>query len=334
MRAMGRPLAPSSLARPAAPGRPLRSGVSLASGGSTRSPRQQAAMRPAADTYRQADPSARRTRADVATRTHGGAIAAAGEQESMKRRRAQRVVRVGRRVGVLGLPGRHHQLGRGRLGGRAVVPRPARLHLPARAAGQHVPAPDRPARRPSASRRQSAPADGPRQHRAAAPAPRRRRAAPAPVDAAWDDDDDGFEPTPRQFRGARAQSAPAPARWRRAAVGSTTSAGTRRCGARPVPLPVAPRPPAPWLERGSSPVRHRLRRPVVHVPGAARGAPRAPERSASPARVVTRRLTDTTGTLRAGYGAVAQLVERNNRTVEARGSIPLSSTPSLAVARS
>ena len=33
---------------------------------------------------------------------------------------------------------------------------------------------------------------------------------------------------------------------------------------------------------------------------------------------------------RARLGAVAQLVERNNRTVEARGSIPLSSTPSLA----
>jgi hypothetical protein len=32
------------------------------------------------------------------------------------------------------------------------------------------------------------------------------------------------------------------------------------------------------------------------------------------------------GTISNRYGAVAQLVERDNRTVEARGSIPLSST--------
>ena len=38
------------------------------------------------------------------------------------------------------------------------------------------------------------------------------------------------------------------------------------------------------------------------------------------------RLQKRSDTLPKRYGAVAQLVERDNRTVEARGSIPLSST--------
>ena len=38
------------------------------------------------------------------------------------------------------------------------------------------------------------------------------------------------------------------------------------------------------------------------------------------------RLPKRSDTLPKRYGAVAQLVERDNRTVEARGSIPLSST--------
>ena len=39
------------------------------------------------------------------------------------------------------------------------------------------------------------------------------------------------------------------------------------------------------------------------------------------------------GTLPKRYGAVAQLVERDNRTVEARGSIPLSSTAVITPCR-
>lgn len=87
MRSMARPLAPSALARPAAPGRPLRSGVTLASGGSTRSPRQQAALRPVVENPRTSDPVRRARVSDPPARRHGS-MASMSEREALKRRRA------------------------------------------------------------------------------------------------------------------------------------------------------------------------------------------------------------------------------------------------------
>jgi len=90
MRGIGRPLAPSALARPAAPARPLRSGVSLAGGGNPRSPRQQAALRPARPEPTRAVDSARRARVgDGPTRSHARpATPALSDRDAQKRRRA------------------------------------------------------------------------------------------------------------------------------------------------------------------------------------------------------------------------------------------------------
>jgi hypothetical protein len=87
MRSMARPLAPSPLTRPAAGGRPpLRSGVTIASGGSVRSAGQQAAMRAdRVDSARTPDPAARgRTHGDP-SRSHARPVAGA---DGVKRRRA------------------------------------------------------------------------------------------------------------------------------------------------------------------------------------------------------------------------------------------------------
>jgi len=90
MRGIGRPLAPSALARPAAPGRPLRSGVSLAGGGNPRSARQQAALRPAGPEPTRTVDSARRVRVgDGPTRSHARpATPALSDRDAQKRRRA------------------------------------------------------------------------------------------------------------------------------------------------------------------------------------------------------------------------------------------------------
>ncbi|MFV0306618.1 MAG: hypothetical protein ACK5OX_02610 [Desertimonas sp.] len=87
MRAMARPLAPSSLARPAAPGRPLRSGVTLASGGSTRSPRQQAALAPRGPESPRQDGVRRARVSDASMRSHGR-LSSVAERDEAKRRRA------------------------------------------------------------------------------------------------------------------------------------------------------------------------------------------------------------------------------------------------------
>lgn len=87
MRSMARPLAPSSLARPAAHGRPLRSGVTLASGGSTRSPRQQAALTPRGPEAPRHDGVRRARVSDAPLRSHGG-VSAIAERDEVKQRRA------------------------------------------------------------------------------------------------------------------------------------------------------------------------------------------------------------------------------------------------------
>ena len=99
------------------------------------------------------------------------------------------------------------------------------------------------------------------------------------------------------------------------------------------PAPAPPLRPAPPVAAPEA-----RRRPAA-APGARRSAARSPAarspvRRRRPTAGRTRsepRRTAPAGAVRAGTllarrGAVAQLVERNNRTVEARGSIPLSST--------
>ena len=68
--------------------------------------------------------------------------------------------------------------------------------------------------------------------------------------------------------------------------------------------------------------------PASRPPAGGRTAGRTPSEPPQVARRTgdARRRRATAGTLAPVLGAVAQLVERNNRTVEARGSIPLSST--------
>ena len=106
----------------------------------------------------------------------------------------------------------------------------------------------------------------------------------------------------------------APARARRAGAG-------RRSRARP-PRRQAPDPP-----RATVGATARRRLAARSPPAARRTAGRTPSdagrRSARPIGMGRRPPSRYT---RARRGAVAQLVERNNRTVEARGSIPLSST--------
>jgi len=90
MRSMGRPLAPSPLARPAAAGRPvMRSGVKTHGSGSTRSARQQAAVRPHPEVARLHDASLRgRTHGE--SRRHAARPAApdAAGSSDVRRRRA------------------------------------------------------------------------------------------------------------------------------------------------------------------------------------------------------------------------------------------------------
>ncbi len=86
MRAMGRPLAPSPLARPAAAGRPvMRSGVRTHGLGTTRSAGQQAAVRPRPDVARAHDASLR-GRSHGEPRQH--AVPADDRSGDVKRRRA------------------------------------------------------------------------------------------------------------------------------------------------------------------------------------------------------------------------------------------------------
>jgi len=90
MRSMGRPLAPSPLARPAAAGRPvMRSGVTTHGSGSTRSARQQAAVHPHPEVARLHDASLRgRTHGE--SRRHAARPAApdAAGSSDVRRRRA------------------------------------------------------------------------------------------------------------------------------------------------------------------------------------------------------------------------------------------------------
>jgi hypothetical protein len=90
MRGMARPLAPAPLARPAATGRPLRSGVTLAGGGNVRSAGQQAAMRPAGVEHARpsAGPARRRTHGDATGRVARRPAPAVSGRDALKRRRA------------------------------------------------------------------------------------------------------------------------------------------------------------------------------------------------------------------------------------------------------
>ena len=248
MRAMGRPLAPSSLARPAAPGRPLRSGVSLASGGSTRSPRQQAAMRPAADTYRAdrpvVSPPPRRGR-------HPHPRWCDRRRQRPRRHQAaplQRVVRARAscrcaRSSWPSPPARPVSPGwpDSRVSGCSATSScwPSRPTCPAPVPAPHVVSPPLAARAlpptvPASTvpprLRPPLPVAGPRPPRSMMRGTTMTRCSSPPGAST-------------AVLAPRLPRLPRPDR-RRVAARSTTSAGTRRCGAMPVPLPVAPKPPA------------------------------------------------------------------------------------------
>ena len=99
-----------------------------------------------------------------------------------------------------------------------------------------------------------------------------------------------------------------------------------RAARRPDPCPPTPAGTWPTARRS----RAARSRPARSPPAARRTAGRTPSERGTTASADA----GPAGTLLVRRGAVAQLVERNNRTVEARGSIPLSSTRlrSLALA--
>ena len=194
----------------------------------------------------------------------------------------------------------------------------------ARSHGDRPAAAGRGVRRPVRRRPARAAAEAPPGQRAVRAGPRVRRARCS------------SPPPPRRRRGCTCsgrRSSPSPATSGCSASCASASRRRRRCWSRRRDAPARPAEPAAPGRPGPWPARRRTRRRSAASPGPPAGrrplvsgrliAPAADPRRADPLPSSTR---PTRRYTRGVLGAVAQLVERNNRTVEARGSIPLSST--------
>ena len=328
----------SPLRRPAAAGRPvLRSGVRTHE-------RPEAVSTLPAPQSRTPPPLP----AEVRSRTHGSGSpcrrpppappcrshVAGGRTRRGQAPSGQRAVRAGADRGLLAVPRRHDADRVALLRCRRGVRRPVRLRVRARSATQARGS--RPSAVTSAPRPACVVPTSPMTSRST---PIRRGPAPAPDRR-------------RRSHGPTVRYEERPARTRRSPSADPT--GARRRPLEPVRQPAAARRRAHRNDVDEALVTGAVRRrPRPDDRSRASGRRQAPARRGEarngqrPARareraLVARRLTATTvegtmpvGTLWAVRGAVAQLVERNNRTVEARGSIPLSSTnrPGSAGAR-